>query len=230
MDREAELARRMGGWTIRREAQQYSVDREGEAMVARDVDIFARHGYRVVDRQQTAGERHLTLTFERQPGWTPDPPSMPLDPGAASQDQRQTASPDIGPAASQLRYKDPWSYRLAFGLGQAVVYAIALGAVALVVAGGIWVLSLTPEPPSRSATTTACERAFIDASDGSVEVDVEYDLDPAMTACDSLAEWTAAWRRYYLSNLAGDDPRMVAENRCLSGKFEGTPICSELDP
>lgn len=80
--------------------------------------------------------------------------------------------------------------------------------------------------PSSTSPETACVAAFRDASDGRVEAVVEYDLDPAIRVCSSIAAWTDAWRRYPPS--AGNDPRLVAENRCLTGKFSSTAICREL--
>lgn len=82
-------------------------------------------------------------------------------------------------------------------------------------------------PSSSASGTSACVRAFQDAADGSIAGSAEYDLDPAMSACRSLAEWTSAWHPYP-PPLAGNDPRFVAESRCDTGKFNSTSICREL--
>ena len=100
------------------------------------------------------------------------------------------------------------------------VAAFVLAGIAL---AAYWSL---PSSPSDEGGDTACEAAFHDAADGSVEADVEYDLDPALRVCGSLAAWSAAWRRY--PPQAGTDPRFVAENRCRSGQFNDTAICREL--
>ena len=79
----------------------------------------------------------------------------------------------------------------------------------------------------RVGSTSACEAAFRDAADGRISGDEEFDLDPAMRACRSLREWSAA-SRLYPEALDGVDPRTVAENRCLSGRFSSEEICREL--
>ena len=96
---------------------------------------------------------------------------------------------------------------------------------ASVVLGTIWALN-SPSTAPVAGGETACEAAFRDASDGSIGGGELYDLDPAMRACGSLRDWEAAWSEYPPN--AGNDPRFVAENRCLAGGFDSTRICKEL--
>lgn len=115
---------------------------------------------------------------------------------------------------------------VAYGIGG----LIALGAIVAAVAAVVWIGGSAIGGLARSpggTTETACQAAFRDAADGSVAGDQLYDLDPAMRACQSLGEWSAAFRAYPAPG-AGDDPRFVAENRCLSGRFSDAPICREL--
>ena len=88
------------------------------------------------------------------------------------------------------------------------------------------------DTPSIRATSDSaespCESRFRDASDGRVGSDVDHDLDPALQVCGSLAEWTAAWRRFPPPGLSVSQARFVAENRCMTGNFNHTDICREL--
>ena len=102
--------------------------------------------------------------------------------------------------------------------------AVFLGAGAVIAT--IWTFSTGSSAPGVSVDASACEGAFQDASDGSVAADVEYDLDPAMRACGSLAAWTDAWHKF--PPPAGNNPRFVAENRCATGNFDDAAICREL--
>lgn len=105
--------------------------------------------------------------------------------------------------------------------------------VAAVAMGIYWVATegLRHSPRVSDATAgsddSGCLNAFLDASDGSVEGNEIYDLDPALRMCPSLSAWSAAFGRFH-GIQAGDDPRGVAENRCMTGMFNDTPICREL--
>ena len=116
------------------------------------------------------------------------------------------------------------AYRLGRVLGAVVVgVGVIVFVFSVLGSGGA---QLTNDAP-HAASETACEAAFRDASDGRVDGALAYDLDPAIIACRSLAEWFDASRQYPTA-LDGADPRMVAENRCRTGRFPSAAICREL--
>jgi hypothetical protein len=100
-----------------------------------------------------------------------------------------------------------------------------LAFVALVVAGcgvGTQVRSTFEE------VTTACTEAFAEAAAvGDMEDSVE-DLYPAIRACETLAEWTAASDAYPAA-LDGAPAALFAQNACASNEsLAGEPLCIEV--
>jgi hypothetical protein len=82
---------------------------------------------------------------------------------------------------------------------------------------------------SGTATESACEGAFAAAAAiGDMEDTVE-DLDPAVRACETIDEWTAA-SEAHPGALDGADPVVYLTNRCLYGNdsVKQTLLCQSL--
>ena len=82
---------------------------------------------------------------------------------------------------------------------------------------------------SPAATVSeACAAAFAAAAAVSSSSDTVEDLDPAVKACETLTEWTAA-AVAYPDALDTADPREFLGNRCLYGEgLASTALCSSL--
>lgn len=138
----------------------------------------------------------------------------------------------VNAAAREMKrqYKE-MRRRTGHGRQDAVAHAIGVGIRVVVCLGVVaalaWVLLQTSGRTASQTGETGCQAAFRDASDGAVSANAEYDLDPALVACASMGEWTAAFNKYNVPG-AGNDARFVAENRCMTGRFDDTPICQEL--
>lgn len=197
---EASWARRMQNWTIGREATVYAATHAGWSEHRADAAILTRHGYAVHSSRLTPSGTVLVLYIRRD---------------------RLAEYESLGePGAHAF----PTSVTTRVGGRQLVrVASVVLGGAAFL---GLYVVLFSGGSPSISAPT-ACRSAFADAADGQAAGADEYDLDAALRACTSMSEWTAAWREYPPPG-AGDDPRFVAENRCMTGGFDSTAICREL--
>ena len=90
---------------------------------------------------------------------------------------------------------------------------IVLGAVGIVIACG------------GGGGETACEKAFSDAANISDFSDTVEDLDPAVRACSTVAEWTAASNEHP-GALDGASPLTFLQNRCRFGPTSAK-ICAE---
>jgi hypothetical protein len=204
MSREEQLGRITRAWTIRRELLQYPVTADGYADYKADAAILGRHGYLT---HSSLRDGPLVVIAFVAASRASDAEALAMPAETAFGDLvPSTASGGSGPGAFSTF------------LGQVLGVVLVVGVI-------LWVAS--SQPASSSAPLTACERAFQDAHDGRIEGNAEYDLDPAMSACNSLREWSAAWARFPPPG-AGSDPRFVAENRCLRGGFSGAAICREL--
>ena len=86
----------------------------------------------------------------------------------------------------------------------------------------------SPTPASVQDALGACREAFRDAAAVSVMRDTVDDLNPAVRACSSVAEWEAAFSEFP-DALDGADAELFARNRCQYGAgLSGTPLCREL--
>lgn len=99
----------------------------------------------------------------------------------------------------------------------------------------MWVASLCSDNNSTvertstvesSSALSACEAAFRNAAAVDDMHDTVEDLDPAIRACRTVAEWSAASARYP-GALDGVPPEVFLRNRCDFGGFQ-TPICDEI--
>lgn len=215
---EASWARRMQNWTIGREVMVYSATVSGQQEFNADATVLQHHGYGVQSSRYVFEDSTVMVAFVRhdrlgqyEPLGEPGASGWPLNLSTAS----------VAPITSTVSTG-------ADGGGMAKGVGTVLGVV--IIAAIAWFMFSSPKgQPSGEAPArhTACETAFKDASDGTAAGINEYDLDPAMRACSSLAEWTSAWRAFPPPG-AGSDPRFVAENRCMTGRFSATSICEEL--
>ena len=105
-----------------------------------------------------------------------------------------------------------------------------VGAVALLVVianlGGDETPSVSTEPPG--PVQSEVDEAFEAAAAVDELQDVNEDLFPAVRACASLAEWSAASAQHP-DALDGGDPETVLTNLCqFSPEVVGEPLCSEV--
>ena len=89
---------------------------------------------------------------------------------------------------------------------------VVLGVAAIVIACG-------------GGGETACEKAFSDAASIGDFSDTVEDLDPAVRACSTVAEWTVASKKHP-GALDGVSPLTFLQNRCRFGPTSAK-ICSE---
>jgi hypothetical protein len=103
-----------------------------------------------------------------------------------------------------------------------IVVVIALGLLAACgEGGGTRAATAAPE-----LTLSACEGAFQSAAAIPDTRDAVEDLDPAVRACQSSAEWSSAAGRFPAA-LDGVDPLTFLKNRCLYGPTDA-PICAQI--
>ncbi len=99
---------------------------------------------------------------------------------------------------------------------------IIAGAVLVVV---LIVMTLTPDSdPEDPPPLTACELAFQAAAQISDMQDTVEDLDPAVLACPTVADWLQAAGQY--PGAIDADPGVFLANRCRYGPTTA-PICTE---
>jgi hypothetical protein len=105
--------------------------------------------------------------------------------------------------------------RASYRLGCLLPFLVALGVMACSGSGG-------------QAAQSPCERAVQAAAAGDEMADTVEDLDPAITACPTLAEIEAASAKYPAA-FDGADVREFVANRCLySSTLKSASICSEV--
>jgi len=87
----------------------------------------------------------------------------------------------------------------------------------------------TQQTPTTNAFSSACGNAFAAAAAVGDMEDVVEDLYPAVRACTTVTEWTAA-SRAHPSALDGADPTMFLQNVCRYGapsNVSGSALCQE---
>lgn len=88
--------------------------------------------------------------------------------------------------------------------------------------------TLAPQSTATPQPLSDCQAAFRSAALVPAESDRVEDLDPAVRACASVAEWERASANYP-DALDGTDPEQFALNRCRFGVgLSATPLCGEL--
>ena len=81
-----------------------------------------------------------------------------------------------------------------------------------------------PAPSATSPVLTACQQAFAGAAAVDAYSDMVTDLDPAVRACATVAEWVAG-SAMFPAALDGADPVTFLRNRCASLTL--APACDE---
>jgi hypothetical protein len=86
----------------------------------------------------------------------------------------------------------------------------------------------TSPVPGDDGVSDACERAFAAAAAVSDLEDTVEDLYPAVRACNTVEEWTAASEAYPAA-LDGADPVLYLTNTCLYGPpdLADTDLCRD---
>ena len=82
------------------------------------------------------------------------------------------------------------------------------------------------QSPPAVQVSTNCDAAFRNAAAIDDMHDTVEDLDPAIKACRTVAEWSAASARHPKA-LDGVPPEVFLRNRCDFGGLQ-TPLCAEI--
>jgi hypothetical protein len=100
------------------------------------------------------------------------------------------------------------------------------------------IASVAPTAPLNAAATPsvpplvskACDDAFAAAAAVDDMHDTVTDLDPAVAACATLAEWTAASIAHPGAISEGVDPAVFLGNRCDETYLASTALCKSIAP
>jgi hypothetical protein len=91
-------------------------------------------------------------------------------------------------------------------------------------------LNAVATPSDAPLVSKACDDAFAAAAAIDDMHDTVTDLDPAVAACTTLAEWTAASVAHPGAISEGVDPAEFLRNRCDESYLASTALCQSVTP